>query len=137
MKWPAGSEIIISVLDHEANIAPWIRIAKAYGLTVKWWTAEDKINPILTVDGLKKLLTPKTRLVAVTHTSNVLGTIHDIKSFASAVHEVPGAMIIVDGVAYAPHRQVDVKDLGVDFYVFSWYKVCLLQFRRNKGWTDS
>ena len=54
------------------------------------------------------------------HTSNILGTISDIKAIAAVVHEVPGALLAVDAVAYAPHRKVDVKDLGVDFYSFSW-----------------
>lgn len=58
-----------------------------------------------------------------THTSNILGTIHDIKAIADEVHKVHGAMLCVDGVAFAPHREVDVKALDVDFYAFSWYKV--------------
>ena len=58
-----------------------------------------------------------------THASNVLGTIHDVKRIAEMVHTVPGAKLCVDGVALAPHREVDVKALGVDFYAFSWYKV--------------
>jgi selenocysteine lyase/cysteine desulfurase len=61
--------------------------------------------------------------VTCTHASNILGTIHDIKAIASAVHTIPGALLCVDAVAYAPHRQIDIKDLGVDFYSFSWYKV--------------
>jgi hypothetical protein len=62
-------------------------------------------------------------LVTCTHASNILGTIHDIKGIAEEVHKVPGALLCVDAVAYAPHRAIDVKDLGVDFYAFSWYKV--------------
>ena len=80
-------------------------------------------DPVLTSENLRPLLSEKTKFVACTHTSNVLGTIHNIKAIADAVHEVPGAMLCVDGVAYAPHREVDVKALGVDFYAFSWYKV--------------
>jgi selenocysteine lyase/cysteine desulfurase len=68
-------------------------------------------------------MTEKTRVVACTHSSNILGTIHDVKAIAEVVHQVPGACLSVDGVAYAPHRPIDVKELGVDFYVFSWYKV--------------
>lgn len=60
-----------------------------------------------------------------THASNILGTIHDIKAIAAAVHTIPGALLCVDAVAYAPHRLIDVKDLGVDFYCFSWYKVVI------------
>jgi hypothetical protein len=75
------------------------------------------------IEELKKLLSPKTRLVACTHASNILGTINDVKMIAETVHTVKGAMLMVDGVAYAPHREIDVKELGVDFYTFSWYKV--------------
>ena len=62
-------------------------------------------------------------LVTCTHASNVLGTIHDVRNIAEMVHTVPRAKLCVDGVALAPHREVDVKALGVDFYAFSWYKV--------------
>lgn len=75
------------------------------------------------IEDLKKLLSPKTRLVACTHASNILGTINDVKAIAETVHTVKGAMLMVDGVAFAPHRVIDVKELGVDFYSFSWYKV--------------
>lgn len=77
----------------------------------------------LTADNLRPLLSNKTKLVTCTHTSNILGTIHDIKAIADEVHKIPGALLCVDGVAFAPHREVDVKALGVDFYSFSWYKV--------------
>jgi selenocysteine lyase/cysteine desulfurase len=92
-------------------------------LTLKWWTPTKSNNPKLLPEDLKKLLTSKTRLVTCTHTSNVLGTITDVKSIAETIHSVPGALLCVDGVAYAPHRPLDLKDLGVDFYSFSWYKV--------------
>ena len=126
---PAGSEIIISSLDHEANISPWVRLAKMYNYTIKWWPAapdsptQTSPSPILTPENLKPLLSDKTALVTCTHASNVLGTIHDVKKIAEMVHTIPGAKLCVDGVALAPHRDVDVKALGVDFYAFSWYKV--------------
>ncbi|MCJ1390083.1 hypothetical protein MMC18_002941 [Xylographa bjoerkii] len=123
LSFPPGSELILSLLDHEANIAPWVQIATTRNLTIKWWGSTDKENPKLTPETLKPLLSAHTRLVACTHTSNILGTIHDIKAIAATVHTVPGAMLCVDGVAYAPHRGLDVKALGVDFYAFSWYKV--------------
>lgn len=121
LEFPPNSEIVISSIDHEANISPWVRAAKAHGLTVKWWTPSNGLT--LTPENLRPLLSESTRLVACTHTSNVLGTIHDIKAIANEVHKVHGAMLCVDGVAYAPHREVDVKALDVDFYSFSWYKV--------------
>ena len=78
---------------------------------------------MLTPEDLRPLLSEKTKLVACTHTSNVLGTIHDIRAIADEVHKISGARLCVDGVALAPHREVDVKALGADFYSFSWYKV--------------
>lgn len=118
-----GTEIILSKLDHEANIAAWLQMAEWRGVTVKWWGSADTQNPQLDCDVLKTLLSAKTRFVACTHASNVLGTINDIKKIAQLVHTMPNALLCVDAVAYAPHREIDVKELGADFYAFSWYKV--------------
>lgn len=120
-----GDEVVISTLDHEANIASWVDLAKRQDVVVKFWKPESNTtNPRLTPENLKPLLSSKTRLVSFTHTSNILGTIHDVKYIASSVHASnPSALVVVDAVAYAPHRKVDVKDLGVDAYSFSWYKV--------------
>lgn len=124
LDFPPDAEIIVSSIDHEANISAWVRIAEARKLHLKWWTpSPPPHNLILTVDNLRPLLSERTSLVTCTHASNLLGTIHDIKAIANEVHKVPGAKLCVDGVAYAPHRLVDVKALGVDFYAFSWYKV--------------
>ncbi|HEX6790396.1 MAG TPA: aminotransferase class V-fold PLP-dependent enzyme [Candidatus Krumholzibacteria bacterium] len=114
-----GDEVIHTNLDHEANIGPWADLAKR-GITVKTW----RVNPDswqLEVDDLQSLLNDRTRLVAVTHASNVVATINPIREIARVVHDA-GAMICVDGVAYAPHARVDVRALGVDFYGFSLYK---------------
>lgn len=123
LQFEEGEEIIVSSIDHEANIAPWVDLASRLKLNLRWWTPAKSNNPKLLTEDLKKLLTPKTRLVTCTHASNILGTITDIKSIAETVHTVPGALLSVDGVAYAPHRPLDFKDLGVDFYCYSWYKV--------------
>ncbi|KAK7457360.1 2-isopropylmalate synthase [Colletotrichum acutatum] len=123
LKLKAGDEVILSEVDHESNIDPWLHYATLAGATVKWWAPPDHSNPKLDVAALRNLLTPKTRFVACTHASNILGSIHDIKAFADIVHAVPGALLCVDGVAYAPHRAIDVKEIGADFYAFSWYKV--------------
>lgn len=126
---PPHSELVLSSLDHEANISPWVRLAKLNDYTIKWWTPQASestattCSPVLTPENLRTLLSKKTALVACTHASNVLGTIHDIKAIAEEVHKIPGAKLCVDGVALAPHREVDVKALGADFYSFSWYKV--------------
>jgi selenocysteine lyase/cysteine desulfurase len=92
-------------------------------LNVKWWDSADKQNPKLETSALESLLSDKTKLVCCTYTSNILGTISDIKKIAETVHKVPGALVCVDAVAYAPHRQVDMRHLDVDFFAFSWYKV--------------
>ncbi|KAK5711082.1 hypothetical protein LTR17_018582 [Elasticomyces elasticus] len=112
------SEIIVSKLDHEANIACWVQLAKYRGCTLKWWSSDNKTNPQLYCNDLRSLMTERTRLVTCTHVSNVLGTINDIKAIAKTVHEVPGALLCVDAVAFAPHRAVDVKDLEVDLASF-------------------
>jgi selenocysteine lyase/cysteine desulfurase len=119
-----GDELVLSKFNHEANTAPWVSIAEREGLIVKWWDVPPSSNPQLDPEDLRRFLTPKTRLVAIPHVSNILGTLHDVKAIAKVVHTtVPGALVCVDGVAYAPHRPVDVRDLGVDLYSFSWYKV--------------
>ncbi|PYI02979.1 PLP-dependent transferase [Aspergillus sclerotiicarbonarius CBS 121057] len=118
-----GDELIVSMLNHEANSAAWDRIARRLGLTVKWWGAANPHNPVCDPSDLKQLMSEKTRLVACPHASNITGTITNVKEIAKIVHQAPRALLCVDGVALAPHRQVDVKDLDVDFYAFSWYKV--------------
>lgn len=121
MKLNEGDEIILSKMEHETNVKPWLFMAERLKLKVTWWHS-DKPELKLTAENLKPLLSSKVKFVACTHVSNVLGTIHDVRSIADAVHEV-GALFCVDGVSFAPHRRVDVKAFGVDFYSFSWYKV--------------
>ncbi|MDR9455893.1 MAG: cysteine desulfurase-like protein [Salegentibacter sp.] len=118
-QWQEGDEVIVTNTDHEANVSPWTDLEEK-GIKVKIW----KVNPEtleLDLSALKELLSKRTKLVAVNHASNVLGTINPIKEITEIAHKA-GALICVDGVAYAPHRQVNVKELDVDFYVFSWYK---------------
>lgn len=125
-KMPSDAEIIISKFDHEANIASWVALATQLKLTVKWWqpAALPTNNPQQNVETLVPLLTGRTRLVTCTHTSNILGSIAPVRAIADAVHAAnPHALLCVDGVAFAPHRPVDVRALGVDFYAFSWYKL--------------
>jgi cysteine desulfurase family protein (TIGR01976 family) len=118
-QFPRGSEIIVTNCDHEANIGCWRELEKN-GMIIKTW----KINPetlFLDITDLEKLLTRQTRLVAFTHASNILGTVNPVKEITRLVHS-RGALVCVDGVAFAPHRLIDVKDWDVDFYVFSFYK---------------
>ncbi len=115
-----GDEIIVTHCDHEANIGCWLDLQK-HGIQTKIWRVDpDTLD--LDLHRLDQLMTPRTRLVALTHASNILGTINPIQSISKFVHE-RGALICVDGVAYAPHRLIDVQDLDVDFYAFSFYKV--------------
>lgn len=118
-QWQAGEEVIVTNTDHEANVSPWTALQER-GIIVKTWEVNEETLELEIAD-LQKLLSPKTRLVAVTHASNVLGSINPIKEIAKTVHDA-GALICVDGVAYAPHRQIDVQNLDADFYTFSWYK---------------
>lgn len=119
-----GDELVLSAIDHEANIAPWVDLAQRQGLTIKWWAPRSRDQPRLAADDLAALLSPRTRLVACTHASNVLGTVHDLQAITAAVRAAaPGALVCADAVAYAPHRRVDVQATGVDLYAFSFYKV--------------
>jgi selenocysteine lyase/cysteine desulfurase len=123
LHFDAGDEIVVSSIDHEANIAPWVDLAERQGLTVKWWTPTRE-DVRLRAEDVVGLLSERTRLVTCTHASNILGTIHDVRAIADVVHNTaPRALVCVDGVAFAPHRPIDVKALGVDLYAFSWYKV--------------
>lgn len=120
-------EIVVSILCHEAGITSWIALAKSLGITLKWWAPlrdeRNRTNPKLSLATLKPLLSPKTRLLACGHVNNNFGSVHPLREIADLVHTIPGALLSVDGVAWAPHRPIDVRALDVYFYTFSWYKV--------------
>lgn len=118
-QWQPGDEIIITDVDHEANRACWMALEQQ-GIQVKTWRINSETMQLET-DDLLALMSNKTRLLCVTHVSNILGTINPIKQWTALVHQ-HGVQICVDGVAYAPHRSIDVQDWDVDFYVFSTYK---------------
>ncbi|KAJ4009324.1 hypothetical protein NW752_009625 [Fusarium irregulare] len=115
-------EMIVSSLCHEGSAGAWRALAADLGIAIKWWMPLTGDDPCLSLETLKSLLTPKTRIVC-NHVSNVVGTIHPIEQIADAVHAIPGAILIVDDVAWAPHCPIDVKALDVDSYCLSWYKV--------------
>lgn len=115
-----GDEVVVTDGDHEANIGPWLELERL-GARVRVWHV-DPVGGDLDPDHLSTLLSPRTRLVAVTHASNILGSINPIPEIADRVHR-HGAWLCVDGVGFAPHRAVDVQALGADFYAFSFYKV--------------
>ncbi len=111
--WQPGDELIITDVDHEANRSCWLDL-QAQGIIIKHWQVNPKTHE-LESSQLKSLLSDKTRLVCCTHVSNIYGHINPIKEWTELVHK-NGAEICVDGVAYAPHRLVDVQALGVDYY---------------------
>jgi len=114
-----GDEVIVTMSDHESNIGPWVSLQE-FGIVLKFWPLNhDTLS--LELDDLAPLMTDRTKLVAVTHVSNILGQINPVAEIARFVHDC-GARICVDAVAYAPHRAIDVQAWDVDYYVFSLYK---------------
>ncbi|KAJ7280521.1 hypothetical protein O6H91_Y370100 [Diphasiastrum complanatum] len=120
-----GDEVIVHEANHEANVAPWVRMAEQAGLSLKFWLLNHESFES-NLDELGQLLSPRTRIVAVTHVSNLLGEVLDLEKVVRYVKERVGCSkvrVVADGVAYAPHRALDVAKWGVDWYVFSTYKV--------------
>jgi cysteine desulfurase/selenocysteine lyase len=109
------------VLEHHSNIIPWQLLAKRRGAKLRYIELDDQGRLVL--DDLGSLLTARTKVVAVAHVSNSLGTINPIRRIADAAHEV-GAIVVVDGAQGAVHTKVDVQGLGADFYAFSGHKMC-------------
>lgn len=116
----AGDELIVTDLDHEANIGAWRRLAE-HGVVIREWQMDPE-SAELELAQLERLLTERTRLVCFTQCSNITGSINDVAAITRRVHDA-GALVCVDAVAYAPHRAFDVKALDVDFYLFSAYKL--------------
>ncbi len=116
-----NDEIIVSQMEHHSNIVPWQQLAKLKKLKLNFVKVDKEGN--LDLNHLKKLLNKKTKIVSITHVSNVLGTINPVKEISRLVHE-NNSLFIVDGAQSVPHMKVDVKDLDVDFLVFSGHKMC-------------
>ena len=116
----AGDEILITALEHHANIVPWQMLRDQTGASLK--VAPINRRGELLVDEFLHLLTPRTRLVAVAHVSNALGTVLPVKTLIDAAH-AQGAVVLVDGAQAVPHSRIDVRALGADFYVFSAHKL--------------
>ena len=119
-QWDPGDEVVVTRLDHDANVRPWVIAAEAAGATLRW-VGFDKDTAELSVDAVASELSPRTRLVAVTGASNLLGARPDIPAIAEAAHAV-GALLYVDGVHLTPHAPITFDDLGADFYACSPYK---------------
>jgi len=115
-----GDEIIISRMEHEGNVSPWLQMAEDVGMTVKWLEFDReswRVEPAR----LELLLTDRTRLLALNYASNLTGGVNDVKAL-TAMAQAAGALVYVDAVQYASHRLIDVKDLGCDFLACSPYK---------------
>lgn len=117
----AGDEIVITQMEHHSNIIPWQQVAKATGATLKYIPLQP--DGTITLEDVTKTVTTRTKIVAIMHVSNVLGTINPVKEIAKIAHD-NGAIILVDGAQAVPHMKVDVLDINCDFYAFSGHKMC-------------
>ena len=115
-----GDEIVMTVMEHHSNMLPWRKLAKLKGAKVKYVDITD--DGLLKYEEFEKVITDRTKVVAVTMMSNVLGTINDVKRIVRLAHEV-GAVVVADGAQAVPHMPVNVRDLGVDFLIFSGHKM--------------
>ena len=119
--WAAGDELVLTRLDHDANVSPWLQVAEDVGMTVRWLDFDPRAGT-LDVAALPALLGPRTRLVAVGAASNALGTLNDIAGIVAIVRAQCDALVFVDAVQLVPHVPVDVQALGCDLLVCSPYK---------------
>ncbi|GIK96943.1 MAG: cysteine desulfurase-like protein [Alphaproteobacteria bacterium] len=115
-----GDEIVVTRMDHDGNVTPWVTLAEDKGLTIRWLDFDPETFEF-DLTALDRVMTGRTRLVAVNYASNVTGTINDVKTVAKAAKAV-GALVYVDAVQFAPHGVIDVQDIGCDFLVCSSYK---------------
>ncbi|MBX5435667.1 MAG: cysteine desulfurase [Alicyclobacillaceae bacterium] len=116
-----GDEILLSPAEHHSNLIPWQQAAKATGATLKYLPLQP--DGTVALADVRAALSPRTKLVAIAHISNVLGTIHPVAEIARLAHEV-GAVVVVDGAQSVPHLPVDVQALDCDFLAFSGHKMC-------------
>jgi cysteine desulfurase / selenocysteine lyase len=116
----AGDEILLSAMEHHSNIVPWQMVAEHTGAKIRVIPMDD--HGELMLDEFKKLLSPRTKILGLVHVSNALGTVNPVKEMTRLAQEA-GAVVLLDGAQAVPHIQVDVKDLGCDFYVFSSHKI--------------
>ncbi len=116
----AGDEIVLSIMEHHSNIVPWHFLRERQGAVIKWAPVDDDGNFLL--DEFEKLLTPRTKIVAITHMSNALGTVLPVKEVTRIAH-ARGIPVLVDGAQGAVHLDVDVRDIGCDFYVLTGHKL--------------
>ncbi len=115
-----GDEVVLSIMEHHSNLVPWQMVTKKTGSTLKYMYIDDKFE--LTREEIESKITDKTKIVAITHVSNVIGTINDIKHIIKYAHK-KGAKVLVDASQSIPHMKIDVRDLDADFLVFSGHKM--------------
>src|SRR6266568_4615953 len=116
----AGDEIVISIMEHHSNIVPWHFLRERHGVVIKWVDVDDEGNFL--IEQFEKALTSRTKLVAITHMSNGLGTFVPVKDVIKLAHD-RGIPVLVDGAQGAVHLPIDVQDLDCDFYAFTGHKV--------------
>jgi cysteine desulfurase/selenocysteine lyase len=116
----AGDEIVLSIMEHHSNIVPWNFLRERHGAVIKWAPVDEEGNFLL--DEFEKLLTPRTKMVAITHMSNMLGTVVPVKEVTRLAH-ARGIPVLIDGAQGAVHLDVDVADLDCDFYAFTGHKL--------------
>jgi cysteine desulfurase/selenocysteine lyase len=116
----AGDEVVLSIMEHHSNIVPWHFLRERKGVVIKWAPVDD--DGVFLLDEFEKLVTPRTKVVAITHMSNALGTVTPVKDIVRIAHAV-GAKVLIDGAQGAVHLPVDVQDLGVDFYGMTGHKL--------------
>ncbi|GAA1987695.1 cysteine desulfurase [Nocardiopsis rhodophaea] len=115
-----GDEVVVTEMEHHANLVPWQELCRRTGATLRWFSVTDEGR--LDLSAMDELVNERTKIVALTHQSNVLGTINPVRTIADRAHEV-GALVVVDAAQSVPHMPVDVRDLGADFLVFSGHKM--------------
>jgi len=115
-----GDEILVSVMEHHSNIIPWQMLCERKKMVLKVIPMDD--NGVLLQDAYKQMLSPRVKLVAIAHVSNVLGTVNPVKEMISSAH-LKGIPVLIDGAQSVPHMKVDVRDLDADFYAFSAHKI--------------
>ena len=115
-----GDEIVLSIMEHHSNIVPWHFLRERHGAVIKWAPVDDEGNFL--IDEFEKLLTPRTKMVAITQMSNALGTVVPVKDVVKLAH-ARGIPVLVDGSQAAVHLDVDVQDIGCDFYAFTGHKL--------------
>lgn len=115
-----GDEVLVSIMEHHSNLLPWQMVTRKKGAALKFIECES--DGSVNLDKIKELITEKTKIVAITQVSNVLGYVNPIKEIAGLAHE-KGAVIVVDGAQSTPHMKIDVRDLDVDFFAFSGHKM--------------